>query len=499
MGRLDVQVMRHMGKDDFRVLTAVEMGMRNHHAVPVPLVVSIAGLRRGGAAKFLATLLRFKLVYHDNTKYDGYRLTWFGYDVLALRVFLKRGSVDSVGRKIGEGKESDVYEGTRSSDGRRVVIKLHRLGKTSFKAVKAKRDYLDGRATAGNWLNMSRLAARREWDFLSCLRADGCVRVPEPLDQNRHAVVMGLADGLPLYQLGAPGCLADPEAVLDDCVHMARALAQRGLVHCDLNEFNLIVEAATSQVTLIDFPQMISTAHPNAQAYFERDVRGLIKFFTMKLKYDIAPDDVRDILSLENAVAHAPPDAVRLDVATKASGYDGTQPDKREGRGKFRRDDDDDDALSDADAADEAAAAASDAEEEASDAEEEGVADAADGDCADDDDAGDDAGDDGADDADSDDADGLETVDAAALRAKFLAQARLDAPPAPEPAPRTSFFDEAAEPAALNEVCARKLRRERAKGTERRAAHNGAGKSRNFAKVRTGHGKIRHKERLDGY
>ena len=52
---------------------------------------------------------------------------------------------------------------------------------------------------------------------------------------------------------------------------------------------------------------------------------------------------------------------------------------------------------------------------------------------------------------------------------------------------------------ALNEVCARKLRRERAKGTERRAAHNGAGKSRNFAKVVTGHGKTRHKERLDGY
>ena len=57
MGKLDVQVMRHLSKDDYRVLTAVELGMRNHHAVPVPLIISIAGLRHGGTAKFLATLL----------------------------------------------------------------------------------------------------------------------------------------------------------------------------------------------------------------------------------------------------------------------------------------------------------------------------------------------------------------------------------------------------------------------------------------------------------
>jgi hypothetical protein len=39
MGKLDVSCMRHMVKDDFRVLTAVEMGMRNHASVPVDLLV----------------------------------------------------------------------------------------------------------------------------------------------------------------------------------------------------------------------------------------------------------------------------------------------------------------------------------------------------------------------------------------------------------------------------------------------------------------------------
>lgn len=37
---------------------------------------------------------------------DGYRLTYGGYDYLALKTFSKRGSVYSVGNQIGVGKES---------------------------------------------------------------------------------------------------------------------------------------------------------------------------------------------------------------------------------------------------------------------------------------------------------------------------------------------------------------------------------------------------------
>jgi hypothetical protein len=39
--RLDANQFRFMTKDEFRVLTAVEMGMKNHELVPVPLIESI--------------------------------------------------------------------------------------------------------------------------------------------------------------------------------------------------------------------------------------------------------------------------------------------------------------------------------------------------------------------------------------------------------------------------------------------------------------------------
>ena len=38
-----------MGTDEFRVLTSVEMGMKNHEVVPTPLIETISGLKRGGA------------------------------------------------------------------------------------------------------------------------------------------------------------------------------------------------------------------------------------------------------------------------------------------------------------------------------------------------------------------------------------------------------------------------------------------------------------------
>jgi RIO kinase 2 len=42
-------------------------------------------------------------------------------------------------------------------------------------------------------------------------------------------------------------------------------LAHAGLVHGDFNEFNIMLHRKTGDVTLIDFPQMVSTRHVNAE------------------------------------------------------------------------------------------------------------------------------------------------------------------------------------------------------------------------------------------
>merc|ERR1711865_1293874 len=103
MVKLDVSKLRYMSREHFRVLTAIEIGMKNHEIVPVTLIDRIAGLNKGGARRFIAHLLRDKLIAHDCKKYDGYFLTYRGYDHLALKAFVNRGLVAGMGRQIGCG------------------------------------------------------------------------------------------------------------------------------------------------------------------------------------------------------------------------------------------------------------------------------------------------------------------------------------------------------------------------------------------------------------
>lgn len=58
-------------------------------------------------------------------------------------------------------------------------------------------------------------------------------------------------------------------------------LADHGLIHCDFNEFNLMIDQ-NERVTVIDFPQMVSTSHRNAKMYFERDVQCIRSYVKKK-------------------------------------------------------------------------------------------------------------------------------------------------------------------------------------------------------------------------
>lgn len=58
--------------------------------------------------------------------------------------------------------------------------------------------------------------------------------------------------------------MADPSALYNDLMELIVKLGSYGLIHCDFNEFNLIVNE-DDKLTVIDFPQMVSISHPNAQ------------------------------------------------------------------------------------------------------------------------------------------------------------------------------------------------------------------------------------------
>ncbi|XP_062307183.1 serine/threonine-protein kinase RIO2 [Osmerus eperlanus] len=297
MGKLNVVVLRYLSRDDFRVLTAVEMGMKNHEIVPVNLLSSIASLKHGGCNKILRELVKHKLVAYEHTKaVHGYRLNNGGYDYLALKTFCSREVLISVGNQMGVGKESDIYI-VASPEGDQYALKLHRLGRTSFRNLKNKRDYHKGRKNM-SWLYLSRLSATKEYAYMKALYERG-FPVPKPVDYNRHAVVMELINGYPLCQVRK---LEDPPSLFNELMELLVKLANHGLIHGDFNEFNLMVDDQ-DHVTLIDFPQMVSTTHYNAEWYFDRDVKCIRDFFARRFNYEseVYPTfkDIRRSVSLD--------------------------------------------------------------------------------------------------------------------------------------------------------------------------------------------------------
>lgn len=314
--KLDPDLIRYLSKDHFRVLVAIEMGMRNHEFVPATLIESLAQLKRGNCYKHIVLLLKHKLIFHTGKNYSGYALTYQGYDYLALKTFMKRGHVKKLICQIGVGKESDIYicdsgdaldaDGKPVHAGEPVVIKFARLGRTSFRTIKENRDYLKGRSST-SWLYMSRLASLKEFAFMTALHRRGFA-TPVPHDANRHAICMSLIQATPMINVRA---FSNPETVYHGLIEQIVQFAEHGLVHGDFNEFNVMV-SDDEQITVIDFPQMTSTDHPNAQYYFERDVRCIQNYFTRRhgLAFEGAPLLERDVERI-----------VDLDKEIKASGF----------------------------------------------------------------------------------------------------------------------------------------------------------------------------------
>ncbi|NWX47212.1 RIOK2 kinase, partial [Steatornis caripensis] len=294
MGKLNVMMLRYFSREHFRVLTAVEMGMKNHEIVPASLIASIASLKHGGCNKILRELVKHKLVAYEQTKtVQGYRLTNAGYDYLALKTLSSRQVINSVGNQMGVGKESDIYIVANEEE--------QQLGRNSFRSLKNKRDYHKHRHKM-SWLYLSRIAAMKEFAYMKALH-DRKFPVPKPVDYNRHAVVMELIDGYPLCQVHQ---MEDPASVYSELMDLIIKLANHGLIHGDFNEFNLILDN-DDHVTMIDFPQMISTSHANAEWYFDRDVNCIKEFFKKRFNYEseLFPEfkDIRRECSLDREVA----------------------------------------------------------------------------------------------------------------------------------------------------------------------------------------------------
>lgn len=208
-----------------------------------------------------------------------------------------RGSIYSFGNQIGVGKESNIYT-VADEEGEALCLKLHRLGRICFRNIKQKRDY-HGKRHNASWLYLSRISATREFAYMKALY-ERDFPVPRPVDCNRHCVIMELVNGYPMTQVRE---VENVEQLYDDLMNLLVRLGNAGVIHGDFNEFNIMITEDARPI-LIDFPQMVSTSHPNAKMYFDRDVEGVKQLFKQRFGYesedypkfeDLTRDDDMDV------------------------------------------------------------------------------------------------------------------------------------------------------------------------------------------------------------
>jgi RIO kinase 2 len=283
-----VKVFRSLEPEDFRLLQVIEAEMARHRYVPENELPKLTKLTSRELDFRLPRLSKFGLIERWPGPYTGYVLHTAGYDCLAINALVKAEVLEAFGKPLGVGKESDVYDAL-TPKGRKVAVKFQRLGRTSFRQTRRLRGYVAQRHHI-SWLYQSRLAAEKEFEALKLLYPHD-VAVPEPINQNRHVVVMGMIEGA---LLAAFKELPNPRKTLNEILtNVQRAYVKAGIIHADLSEFNIIIQPDW-HILIIDWPQYVRKEHPNAEELLERDIRNVIHFFERKFKGTLSTKDAVD-------------------------------------------------------------------------------------------------------------------------------------------------------------------------------------------------------------
>ncbi|TDA29234.1 MAG: serine/threonine protein kinase [Archaeoglobi archaeon] len=252
-----------LGKNSWKILDAIFKNLWNYKYVPLNVISSFAKINEEKTRRILRALGDDRIVINKQTEYEGATLTLSGLSLYSLHLLVESGQVKAIGKKMGEGKESLVYN-CLSKHGE-AVIKFHRLGYQSFKKVVEKRDY--GNL---NFLVLSIRSAKREFSALKKLQG---LAVPEAYSWEGNAVLMQLIDAEEMIKVK----LKNPDEVLEAILEEVAKFYRRGVIHGDLSPFNILVNE--EGFWIIDFPQSLEVGEDNWREILHRDLENLLKYF----------------------------------------------------------------------------------------------------------------------------------------------------------------------------------------------------------------------------
>ncbi len=283
------KLIKTLEKEDYRILMAIEIGMKRSE------IVTVNNIKFYSRYPIEETLFRLKkvhkldLIIRDSSKSEmGYTLNSKAYDLLAFHALVEKNIISQLGPILGKGKESDVYS-CMDDDENIYALKIYRIGRTSFKNIKKFRSIL-GERTHFSWLYVNRLAAKKEYRALEKIHKLN-LSTPKPIGYNRHIIVMEYLRGKELVYYKD---IDDPLFIFKKIINQMILIYQKAnMIHGDLGEFNVIIDEK-GNILIIDWLQWIPSEHPNAHSILKRDMENLCTYFKKKFRIKT---DVNEILS----------------------------------------------------------------------------------------------------------------------------------------------------------------------------------------------------------
>lgn len=271
-----------LNKSDFKILKVFASSLKNRQFLNLPTLSQYSNLSQSLIEHHLKRLVKFGLISKSNI---GYTLLVTGLDIYVLKILSNRNIITAIGPQIGIGKEAEVYLAHDSLEQDK-ILKMFRLGRSSFKQIKRKRDVNTG---TNSWLLLNIETAKKEYDILTYLK-DSSTSFPSPLYRSFHCIVME-----PIYgsRLSDIENLDYPELVLEKIISNMTIAYRKGYINGDLNEYNILVN--DDNIFILDWPQAVRVDTTNADVLLMRDVNNIIKFFSRKFEIE---RDIHNIINI---------------------------------------------------------------------------------------------------------------------------------------------------------------------------------------------------------
>lgn len=272
-----------LNKSDFKILKVFASSLKNRQFLNLPTLSQYSNLSQSLIEHHLKRLVKFGLISKSNI---GYTLLVTGLDIYVLKILSNSNIITAIGPQIGIGKEAEVYLAHDSLEQDK-ILKMFRLGRSSFKQIKRKRDVNTG---TNSWLLLNIETAKKEYDILTYLK-DSSTSFPSPLYRSFHCIVME-----PIYgsRLSDIENLDYPELVLEKIISNMTIAYRKGYINGDLNEYNILVN--DDNIFILDWPQAVRVDTTNADVLLTRDVNNIIKFFSRKFEIERDTHNIINII-----------------------------------------------------------------------------------------------------------------------------------------------------------------------------------------------------------